>query len=260
MNKTNVNLQRKLNCKEYIIPLLIDSVLCVLVGCIRYFICSVLYPSMEYEVFWINKLPLISWVYMALEFLPAVLFLFYATLCYQRCKAAVLFPVVCAIIAARLGVDIYYDFIYFFEHYFRIRAIIDVIQFITFILLTVSVAKGLKDKKYVIIASVVGLLWQSCVLYYSFSVISELPDVFVIKFENIVSLISMIANILLYIAILLFGINNNIPELINVKKKSKKINNMPPEELLKILKEQYELGKLTEQEYQAGKADVVSRL
>ena len=63
----------------------------------------------------------------------------------------------------------------------------------------------------------------------------------------------------LYIALLLFGLNNRIPALVYLSPKKKK-EKMTPEQSLRLLKDKLDFGMITEEEYQAQRAEIISKL
>ena len=72
--------------------------------------------------------------------------------------------------------------------------------------------------------------------------------------------INNIASILLYMALLLFGLKNKIPSFISRKTKKIGIEKTNPEQALKLLKNKFELDMITEEEYQAQRAEIISKL
>ena len=66
----------------------------------------------------------------------------------------------------------------------------------------------------------------------------------------------------LYITLLLFGLKNEIPPVISIspKKEKTRAKEMSPEEELKVLKYKLEFGIITEEEYKAKGAEIISKL
>jgi hypothetical protein len=66
----------------------------------------------------------------------------------------------------------------------------------------------------------------------------------------------------LYIALLLFGLNNRIPALVSLspEKERQKTEKMTPEQSLRFLKDKLDLGMITEEEYQTQRAEIISKL
>ena len=74
--------------------------------------------------------------------------------------------------------------------------------------------------------------------------------------------LSIIGSTLLYISLLLFGVKNKIPSVIALspEKGRARAEKMNPEQALKLLKDKLELGMITEEEYQAQRANIISKL
>ena len=60
------------------------------------------------------------------------------------------------------------------------------------------------------------------------------------------------------VALLLFGLKNRIPSILSPY--PQKIEKMNPEQMLRLLKDKFDLGIITEEEYQAQRAEIISKL
>ena len=74
--------------------------------------------------------------------------------------------------------------------------------------------------------------------------------------------LSIIGSTLLYISLLLFGVKNKIPSIIvlSPEKERARAEKMNPEQALKLLKDKLDFGMITEEEYQAQRAEIISKL
>ena len=73
---------------------------------------------------------------------------------------------------------------------------------------------------------------------------------------------SVIGSSTLYIALLLFALKNKIPSVLALspEKEKARAEKMNPEQTLKLLKDKLDLDMITEEEYQAQRADIISKL
>jgi hypothetical protein len=76
------------------------------------------------------------------------------------------------------------------------------------------------------------------------------------------SLLGIIGAITLYTALLLFGLKNRVPTIIKVspEKEKKHAERLSPEQSLRLLQEKLDLDMITEEEYQAQRAEIISKL
>ena len=143
--------------------------------------------------------------------------------------------------------------------------IIDIIFYlaiaISFGLATYSSLKRFNKKIFLIIATSIGLLIEALsIIDYlkSFRWFLE-NELYLYLFTWIIGIAGTIA---LYIALLLFGLKNRIPAIVSTspEKEKKKAENLTPEQALRMLKDKLNFGMITEEEYQAQRADIISKL
>ena len=74
--------------------------------------------------------------------------------------------------------------------------------------------------------------------------------------------ICVLGTIAFYIALLLFALKNRIPAIISAspEKEKKNAEKMNPEQALRVLKDKLDFGMITEEEYQAQRAEIISKL
>jgi uncharacterized membrane protein len=135
----------------------------------------------------------------------------------------------------------------------------DVAIAVSFALATINSLKGLPKKRYIIIAVGCGVLSEFMPLIsYINSISDRINDgIYLYLFTSPLCIIGRVA---LYIALLFFCLNNEMSAVSIKVKREKNTEKMTPEQLLKYLKKQLDLGTITEEEYQAQRADIISKL
>ena len=69
---------------------------------------------------------------------------------------------------------------------------------------------------------------------------------------------SILGQISFYLSLFLFAINNRIPTIMIASPEREK--KMSPEQSLQLLKDKLDFGMITEEEYQAQRAEIISKL
>ena len=249
MDKTMVSNERKLNCKTPITVLALIALIFAVFNSLTYFAYDTYYEINGVDVQEIifsfpSIFGLISWVLMLA---PKVLLVLYVFKFSQECKGAVIVPAIFACVA----VNYLWDFIISFlgtGFAFIIYFITGVIMTIVFALATISALKGIPKKILIIIPIALDL-------------ILTLSNITHIKFYDIMGIAEsawFVASITFGVALLLLCLKNRIPSVLAARKT--KTEEMKPEQALKQLKEKFDLGILTEEEYQAQRAEIISKL
>lgn len=187
---------------------------------------------------------------------PVIVFAIYIFKFYKQFKSDVAIPISLGLI----GFNPIYYFIrnvilgYGFSSILDI--LVDLIIIVSFVLATISALKGFSKKVYIIIAVACGVLSKFVSLTSFIGCISHYINdgLYLYLFTWPLAIIGSVA---LYIALLLFCLNNKMPVAI---KKEKNTEKMTPEQSLRYLKEKLELGLITEEEYQAQRAEIISKL
>jgi uncharacterized membrane protein len=132
---------------------------------------------------------------------------------------------------------------------------------VPFVLATISALKGLSKKSFTIIAFVISLL--VCAI----SIIATLSNIgYYLRSECYICAVAYPCSILgttfLYISLFLFAINNRIPTILtpSPEHEKKTAEKMSPEQSLRLLKDKLDFGMITEEEYQAQRAEIISKL
>lgn len=234
-----------LKCKTPITVLSIISLILTIIGCIGYFIYYDFHLSNGnlYTELTVRSLDIIDSLSFVVEFAPVVLMFLYIVFFYKRYKASVLVSISCGLIALSPVLQIIDSIIFFFDSRFYsefvlyfdtelysdfisynsdyiialvVDLVIDLVTIVAFILLTVSVLKGLHKKIYAIIAVTIGILTQIYSLSRTFKFFDDyIKEGLYLYFTRPVA---VVGTIVLYVAILLFALNNRTPALISKQK------------------------------------------
>jgi uncharacterized membrane protein len=201
---------------------------------------------------------IIQLFYLVLGVLPYILLVIYVQKFHKEFKATVVVPVIFASIAIVPLLSLIINIIN--GHGFS-GIIVYLITPITFALATISALKGLSNKIFIVIPTVVGLVLNLLSLNGTFSNFSYYINYGMFLYIFTVPA-SIIASSALYVALLIFGLKNRIPTILSVSPEEEKKNaeKTTPEQALKILKDKFELGMITEEEYQAQRAEIISKL
>lgn len=188
---------------------------------------------------------------------PCLLLLIYILKFHKKFKANVIIPIIFGLIAIRP----IFHFVLYPNGSFT-NLLIDNIIFITvFVALTIIALNGFEKKIAFIIAIAIALI-QKCIIL--FKLILNLHILW--RYDDhrivIVLLLYNLGNIVFDIALLLFGLKNRIPPIISTFKTSfeKRTKGMSSEQILIYLKEECELGLMTEEEYIKHRDEVIKNL
>lgn len=179
---------------------------------------------------------------------------------YGQYKGTVLYPIVCGLIAGYPLLSTIWNVVCGYSLYW-LDILISLAIIVPFTLLTINATKGLNKKVYTIVATSIGLVLQ---LLSVISIFNSMDwyiedEMYLYLFTNPMGIIGTAA---LYIALLLFGLNNRIPALVSLspEKERQKTEKMTPKQSLRFLKYKLDLGMITEEEYQAQRAEIISKL
>ncbi len=262
MNQTLTPKQTNFKCKTPVIILSLVSLLLIIFSCITYFVnYDYNYNDGEsYHELMVSFPSFFELLDFIIYLAPFVLFVIYILKFHNNYKATICVPITFGLVAFY---PIFYTVVYALRGwgiYFR-DLIFDIPIIITFALLTISALKGMSKKVFVIIATVCGLLVEAYSIINLFNSIEWYieDEVYLYLFTWPVGIVGAI---LFYVAILLFGLNNRIPSIIAIspEKEKKNAEKMSPEQSLRLLKDKLELGMITEEEYQAQRAEIISKL
>ncbi len=237
MNQTMLENQRSLRCKT---PIVLLSIIALIFAGLSH----ITTPFMYNQSFTVLNL-----IFLLLDVAPLVLFLLYILKFHKEFKATILVPITFGLIAFNPLFYYIWNVIASAKFGYYISSsylIFDAVPFVTFGLATFSALKGFNKKIFLLIAIIVGLLEETLSILSAF--------VYVDKFSWSLGAIAF------YIALLLFATKNRIPTIISVSSKKKSFESMNPEQALKELKEKLDFGLITEEEYQAQRTELISKL
>lgn len=247
-----------LKCKTPIKIFAILSLVCILLGCINYFL-TYDYDYHKYELVFRFPTHWLTILYFLSSLTIGILPVLYVFKFQEKNKAQVLLPIVFGTLAFSTLLELIETTIY--QGGFLMENFL--FQWgppIVFSLATVSALKGFSKKRFPVIALCLGLVIEVFYIFIYFENIGEYIEdsMFLYLFTNPMWSVGYIS---LYITLLLFVLNNKItPVLKDLPKKEKKVKPMSPEQELKLLSDKLEQGMITEEEYQAQRANIISKL
>lgn len=253
MNQTAFDRQRVLKGKTPITVLALIALLCTVLSSITDFA----FYSNDELTFKFSFLSLIS---LALTLAPQVLLILYVVKFFKEFKATIVVPIIFGWVAASHLLSFIIAFV--FDYGLNvINLIMNLIAMVTFTLATISALKGLSNKVFIIVPTALSLASSALSLISLFSTF-ELYARRGYTLYLFTQPVSIIASVTFNIALLLFGLKNRIPAILAVspEKEKKNAEKMTPEQSLRLLKDKLDLGMITEEEYQAQRADIISKL
>lgn len=252
-----ISIMKKYNsliCGFAIKFLSIIALVCTVLGCTSYFFY---YDHVKVlDKWWINK-PIFQFphlgtlIYLLMSLAPCVLWVIYLFKFHNEFKAPILVPIIFGIVPLKILLG----------HILMDVGSFDIVLSLSCIFAIISALKGLNNKFFVIIPMSLLLLsniarmimeiptWE----YY----ISESMTLYVFASPQI-----FIGSTLFYISMLLFGVKNKIPTVVASSPKKEKVRaeKINPEKELRLLNEMLERGVITEEEYQALRTDIISKI
>lgn len=267
MDNLVIKKNKSLKCGSAIKILSIIALVCTVLSCISYFFY---YTSEGIDGEWVMtfRFPdFVSLISLLLAIAPAALFVLYIFKFYNKLKATILVPIIFGLFALeflesslKFLIIAYEDFhaitVIFFRYYG-----ISLLVFVACILALINALKGFNKKGFIIIAMSVCLLYEAESLIRFFSSMYNY-----IEFSRYLYLfiwpMSIVGQSSLYIALLLFGLKNKIPSVISLlpEREKARAEKMNPEQALKLLKDKLDLDMITEEEYQAQRTEIISKL
>jgi len=191
---------------------------------------------------------LLGWGSLILKLLPFLLLLFAIGLFRSR-KAHILVALVFASVALGPIYEAVRTIFVRFSVPELVPFLMDMITVALFTLATVCILKGRPDKLFIVLAPAVGL----ALALASLITFPDLMEHYITRgwyFYLLTAPAGILASILLNLALLLFGLKNRVhtvPETVDID----------PELILLLLQDKLERGDITEEEYQAMRADII---
>lgn len=254
-----------LRTMKFKIPIMILSVVSLiyaLVGNIVYF-TDYHYTSKGWRL--LLRLPNLSdfWGFL-LSIVPQILFVVYIFSLFKKFKGTIIVPIIFAVLSLSELIGTINSIVWVLKGYVIafsgfLNIISGIFCFVTFSLTTVSALKGLTKKLFLVLATVGSLVSAFISLIGFFSIFSYYlhSEQYLYLFTQPASIVSAIT---FNLALLLFGVGNIIPMVIKNAPSETSISKMPPEQSLKLLRAQLELGQISEEEYTAQRTDIINNL
>ena len=254
-----MNSKLNFKLKAPIIFLSIIALLFRIISSITYFVSYDYIKYGEYEMT-IAFPSVISLFSLIIALAPIVLFLVYTIKFHKNFKATICVPIVFGLIAFAPIYSIIRNLIMGYGFYIA-DLISNLFIIAPFVLATISALKGFSKKSLTIIAFSISFL------LCAFSVISIFSNFsYYLRNELYIYMISSPCSILgttsFYISLFLFAMNNRIPAVLtpSPEQEKKSSEKMSPEQSLRLLKDKLDFGMITEEEYQAQRAEIISKL
>lgn len=253
---------KTLKCKTPITIFSLISLVCILLSRITYFVTYTGdYVDGEWVYESIVRFPtLFEILFLLADIVPCILLVLYILKFHKEFKAKIFMPIIFGAFVFSGLLIIAKSIVYRFP-YDIMSYIIYLAQIIVFSLATISALKGFSKKLFPVISLCVGLVIEAYFALNFFKNISWYIEdsMFLYLFTNPMGRIGFIS---LFIALLLFVLNNKILPILTVspEKEKKNAKKMNPEQALRLLKDKLDLGMITEEEYQTQRAEIISKL
>ncbi len=258
---SNISIKRTptLKCGVAIKLLSIIALVCTVLSRISYFFYYDSFADINGK--WVDELTFgfpsfPNLIFLLVSIAPFILFVIYIFRFHNELKATVLIPIIFGLLPINF---LFGDSIYIYSNYVII--LIGLLISGACVLAVISTLKGFNKKLFVIIPM------SLCLLCNALSIICFLGgmEYYIEKSMYLyvfTSPLDIIGSTLLYISLLLFGVKNKIPSIIALspEKERARAEKMNPEQSLKLLKDKFDLGMITEEEYQAQRAEIISKL
>lgn len=265
MDNIVVKKNKSLKYGSEIKVLSIISLICTILSCISYFFY---YDSDYINGEWVDigltfRFPhMLNLISLLLTIAPIILFVLYLFKFHSKLKATVLVPIIFGIFGLNAIFNLLFGYRYYrFVVHYGIYRILVLAILVCSVLAVISALKGFNKKIFIIIAMAVCLLYEALSLIDFFSIMYYYIEesIYLYLFT---SPMSIIGSITLYVALLLFALKNKIPSVLALspEKERARAEKMNPEQALKLLKYKLDLGMITEEEYQAQRAEIISKL
>ena len=256
---------KSFKCGSAIKVLSIIALICTILNRISYFFY---YDDFRLTFRFPNIYSLIS---VLLTITPVILLVLYIFKFHSKLKATVLVPIIFVFFGLESIFNLMYGIRYdrfgydlFDFRLSEIGHIFDWAILVCSILTVISALKGFNKKAFIIISMPICLLYEIIpliILSESFQIMKYYINSsrYLYVFTSPMRIIGAIS---LYSALLLFGLKNKIPPVLTLlpKKEKARVEKMKPEQALKLLKEKLDLDMITEEEYQAQRAEIISKL
>lgn len=214
---------------------------------------------------YINPLSLLG---VLLCIVPCILFLVYLLGFYKKSKGTVLLPVMFGVIAASKFFSLITNVMNVFSlenagfnFITLISWVITLVTAILYIVIALDSTKAFKNKAFIIVVAVIAILsfFISLTSFFSSYDMNARYGILPLLLLNMCQILGFA---LLNVALLIFVFCNKVPLLVGPSMQHTMLvmNTLSPEQSLQLLKDKYELGIITEEEYQAQRAEIIEKL
>ena len=257
----NQNKQKTIKSQLPITILSVIALVCITLSEINYFV-SYTYHYVDDE--WVEacvvRLPTLSLfeiLFLLADLVPCVLFTLFVFKYHKKHKAKIFMPIIFGAFVFSPLLSIVESAVYCFT-YDAMWYIIYLAQFIVFSLATISVLSGFSKKFFPLIALAVGLVLELFYLINFLNAVTWYIEVsrYLYLFTHLIGIIGFTS---LFISLIIFILNNKVPAVFS-KIENDKFNDMDYEQALIVLKSKLDSGMITEEEYQAQRAEIISKL
>ncbi len=221
-------------------------------ACAQLYICSI----SRYPLYIESWKDIFSFFWVLLYIAPYILLIVYITGIHRQRMASAFYFLICILFALTPIHDMFISISGSFQQF-----LFDLLILVSLVLITISDIIGLKNKTkkiIVIIGASVGIAHQIYLAFYYIRYFSRHFNDKIYMLDCI-RYVNILGTIALYVAFLLFALNNKILPLF-AKAEIKESETMSPSQSLKLLQYKLELQLITEEEYQAQRADIISKL
>lgn len=197
-------------------------------------------------------------VYLLLSIAPVILFALYIFRFYSKGKATIIVPIVFGLLAVESIVPCFF---YDSDVIIAQLLLACLLLVMPYTLALISALKGFYKKRYVIIAMSICLLLKVIELMNFFSSSHYYIEKSMWMYLFVIPM-HIFGTCAFCFAMLLFALKNRIPYLLALspEKEKAKIGKMRPEQALELLNYKLEANMITQEDYQAQRADIISKL
>ena len=197
---------------------------------------------------------IILFLFIPIALAPCVLMTVYISRLHEQFRGTVLIPIIFGVIS----IAPLYQLLLNINDNSIICVILAIAAFLSFGLVALDSLNRLSKKMLLIIAFCIGILTQV------FFMIEKLEWCLESKlYLYLLRVIPLaVGSLTIYTALFLFAFKNSIPSIksIQLEKKKRTVEKMSPEQALVSLKNQLDLGVITEEEYSIQRSDIISKL
>lgn len=186
---------------------------------------------------------------------PCLLFSIYIYKYHSHFKAAILIPLayICVAVSPILS---FVDVIRYEYNFPLFELIVHIAVIATFSLASFCSIKGIISKPSLIAAVIAGVLMEAAYLENVSWYMED--DIYLFAISTIIGFIGQVS---LYAAMLIFGVHNTLSTMaINEATNISDLKVEEPEQELRLLKEKFDLGVITEEDYRLQRAEIISKL